>query len=196
MSASKQSFIRASIIMAVLALFATTTASAQDFRTDPRTEPWWGKVDVGVAFPLNDPYRDAFGIGVAGGGAIYRSAFPYLAFGARLAGGFLSEDGDEGNLRFGTLSGVTRFHPLANMDRDRRGTNLWLEAGIGGALIDGNARLLFEGAVGYTFGFERLGIGPFFRVNHIVERDADDLFIGIAGLEFVLGGRTDRDRTF
>lgn len=194
MSAFRQSFFWVALCFVALAGLAPSNALAQDFRTEPRAEPWWFKGDIAVAFPLSDPYRDFYGVGVNGGGALYRSAFPYVSFGARLAGGFLSEDGDQGNLRFGTLSGVTRFLPLAMLTPDQRGASLWLEAGIGGALVEGDVRLLFEGAIGYNFALRNFAVGPFFRVNHVVERDTDDLFIGLAGIELVFGGHVD-DRT-
>lgn len=170
-------------------LFATTKASAQD----PREEPWWFKFDGGVAFPISRPHRDIFGLGAAGGAAVYRGLLPELQLGFRASGGFLTDDGHGGTLRFGTLTGVARIRPWPDLDLGRRGTGPWVEAGIGGALLNERARLLFEGAFGWNFPLGAIGLGPFFRIQHFHETanrfdgSRREVFLGQVGLEFTLG---------
>jgi outer membrane protein OmpA-like peptidoglycan-associated protein len=158
-------------------------------RTARAEERFFGTAELGVAFPLNDPYGDAYGIGAEGGIGVFRSLAPQLALGLRGSYGALTEEEEvgAGGYNFGTLTGVLRVRPLADPASDERSTGFWLEAAPGIGRVESETRFVFTPAVGYSWRVgPSLGIGPFARYLQVVEPDFDDARIGVIGVELTL----------
>jgi OOP family OmpA-OmpF porin len=81
-----------------------------------------------------------------------------------------------------------RVRPLARLlDDGRRGTGLYLDAGAGVGLLDGDFAPVFDGAIGWNFGLGPIAIGPKFQFTHAVELNGrfgdDDILTWMGGLE-------------
>lgn len=93
-----------------------------------------------------------------------------------------------GVLDYEYLTANIRVRPLARLlDDDRRATGLYLDAGAGIGLLDGDFAPFFDGAVGWNFGIGPIAIGPKFRFTHAVELNGrfgdDDILVWMGGLE-------------
>lgn len=82
-------------------------------------------LEAGLAAPLGDTDRDAYGFGVNAGLGMFLSLNPYVAVGVRPSYGVLTEDdeADLGGYNFAVLSGVIRVRPLARRDDPARSTS-------------------------------------------------------------------------
>jgi outer membrane protein OmpA-like peptidoglycan-associated protein len=159
-------------------------------------EPWFFNIQGVVAGPLNDLALDRYDVGGGGSFGVYRSFFPWLAFGLRVGAGALSGGGplpqdpvDRGALDWGQLSAAARFRPFAGMmDHDRRATSLFVEVGVGPWLIDGDVDPVFNATIGYGFGIGPVVLAPIFNFTHIWETHdrfaSEPILIGSGGLEF------------
>lgn len=95
---------------------------------------------------------------------------------------------DHGVLDYEYLSVNLRVRPLARLfDQDRRATGLYLDAGAGVGLLDGDFAPVFNGAVGWNFGIGPVAIGPKFRFTHAIELNGrfgdSDIMTWMGGLE-------------
>lgn len=175
--------------LALVASLAALGGPALAIPEEARDEALLLTVDAGLGIPVSDPERDYLNPGMWAGAGLYHTWSPMLAAGLRAHGGFLTADGTgDDMLGMGLFSLALRARPLAKKDDVRRGTGLWVETGIGLGLLDGpgsdtDARLGFEGAVGWNFEAGPLGVGPFFRVLHFFQRDASDLVAVVIGAE-------------
>ncbi len=158
----------------------SSPASAQDVPTPAGwDEPWFFAGDLGATFPLNDPLDDQFDPGGDLGLSVYRSVLPEIAFGAQLRFGLLGEGEivpqdpiDRGLLDYQMLTANIRVRPLAMLQEDdRRATGLFLEAGAGGSLLDGDVVPAFNAAIGYGFGLGPISLAPKIRFTHFIETE-------------------------
>lgn len=166
-------------------------AAAQDLED----EPWFVTVDAMISGPINDLAQDQFSLGGTGAIGVYRSFLPELSLGLRLGAGALTEGQvipqdpvDRGWLDFGQLSASMRVRPFARlMDDHRRATGLWLQAGAGPGIADGEVVPIFDAGLGYGFELGPVVISPMGQFTHIVETEGrfgdHDVLVWHGGLE-------------
>lgn len=188
----------------MLSLVAVPCAIAVLVGTSPRTaraeEPWLFTATLSGASALNDPYRDAFGLGGSADVGVYRPLAPWLLVGGRLGGMLLAQDhelgqpsDDHGMYTMARLAAVARFRPFALDIRDpRRSTGLWLEAGAGPGFSENSSpNLVLDAAVGYGFDAGAVTLGPAFRYQQVVETGAffagHDARLASLGVEVTFG---------
>lgn len=99
-----------------------------------------------------------------------------------------------GVLDYEYITANLRVRPLAGLigDDDRRGTGLYIDAGAGVGLLDGDFSPAFNAAIGWNFGLGPVALGPKFRFTHMMNtRDegesqwTSDVFTWMGGLEVV-----------
>lgn len=183
-----------SVIATLSTLAWTGTAHA--------SEPWLVTGSLSVSTVLNEPYRDAFGVGAAADVGLYRPLVPWLLIGGRLGGVLLAEDqqfgqpsDDHGLFTMARFGAVLRLRPLAigRQDDVRRSTGLWIEAGAGPGFAENGTRLhaILDGAVGYGFEAGALTIGPALRYQQVIETevsfDGRDARLASLGVEVTFG---------
>ncbi len=144
-------------------------------------------LEAGLAMPLNDAYREAYGFGMQGGIGVFHSLNRYLALGLRPSYGVLTEDDDvaAGGYNFGILSLAVRVRPLARADNTARSTGFWLEAAAGPAIVESHLRAALTPGLGYTFEVGKVGLGPMARYVQVIEPDAPDARIAVVGVELI-----------
>lgn len=151
-------------------------------RTAHADEPWLVTGSLGVSTVLNEPYRDAFGVGGGADVGLYRPLVPWLLVGGRLGGVLLTEDqqfgqpsDDHGIFTMARFGAVLRFRPLAigQQPTVRRSTGLWLEVGAGPGFAENGTRLhaVLDGALGYGFDAGAVTIGPALRYQQVIETE-------------------------
>jgi len=147
-----------------------------------------------LTLPVSSPQTTLFGPGGALGAELSRSLLPYLAVGARLRLGFLSDAGgalspelaDPGAAGLLDLGVVVRGRLPFGGSEDQRTPGPWVELS-GDLIVTGeNARGGIGAGLGWTFALGELGIGPgvwwlhtFQPSGQIDSSDADILFLGV-----------------
>ncbi|MCZ7679471.1 MAG: OmpA family protein [Sandaracinaceae bacterium] len=101
---------------------------------------------------------------------------------------------NRGVLDYEYITANLRVRPLAGLigDDDRRGTGLYIDAGAGVGLLEGDFSPAFNAAIGWNFGLGPVALGPKFRFTHMMNlRDEEeslwtgDVFTWMGGLEVV-----------
>jgi outer membrane protein OmpA-like peptidoglycan-associated protein len=178
----------------ILTLLASALALGA-FPTDVSAqERWILRGNGALTLPVSSPQTELFGVGGALGAEISRSLLPYLAVGARLRLGFLSDAGGPlapeladpgaaGLLDFGVV--VRGRLPFGGTD-DQRTPGPWIELSGDLVVTGANARGGMGAGLGWSFPLGDIGIGPGLWWLHTFQpgaqletSDADVLFFGV-----------------
>jgi len=188
-------------LLAIAVLLGSTlwSTSAQ------AVEPWLLTGSLSGSTVLNQPYREAFGLGGGADVGLYRPLLPSLLIGGRLGGVLLAEErdlgqsSDHGIFTMARFAGVLRFRPLAiGADDVRRSAGLWLEAGAGPGFAENGSRLhaVLDAGLGYGFSAGAVTIGPALRYQQVIETEDSfggrDARLASLGLEVTFGDAVPR----
>ncbi len=146
-----------------------------------RAEPMLLNAEGSAALAITSPQSDVFGAGGAVSVGLLEPLWPALLVGGRLRLGLLTEGDppenqdwfDPGTGGLGTLFGVVRVRPLADVDDVRRGTGLYVELAGGGAITGDLTRFAFDAGLGWGFDVGGLDLGPTARYVQVLQPQGD-----------------------
>jgi len=172
------------LMLVAVTLMATSTRALADA---------WITAEVPAAVPVSSPHDKDFGAGAMPSIGLYAGLLPYLAVGAKVRGGALSNGAPPGQgLMDPGLGGLG----IAGVAARLHGRGPWLEVFGGGGITGDDPVPAFELGVGWALDAGAMTVGPSLRLLHVRggERATDpgSASMLLVGVELTFGGRPKR----